>query len=295
MKTYSLTVIAFLFFISVNAQLPKYKSIKNITTSEVIVGLTADEKLNETLKTMLNDFWTVCPVTSEMPLNDALNKAKANDNVYVLFLGSLTSKSIKHKYNENLAYNYVSKGKYLGLSNGGKNDIFRSFIPAVEDKLPKESIAHGINYMQQIITTMLKDKSSGIKALATCIKSKSNTKNKTLYIPKMFLDEKTTETVIKKYYTSNYKIVSYTDWKNAIINKEENIIYTIMVPTPIGVDYIYKHLVMDAGNGTIYDSAQPKSGATTENRGVRTNLSKGRTAYINKKIIKQYNNLLSSR
>jgi len=131
----------------------------------------------------------------------------------------------------------------------------------------------------------------GMKAISTLRQQGSGLKDKTLLLPKSWLDSKLTEEQIKKNYTANFKIVSHQDWKNAIIEGQKDAAYVILVPVPVGGNYIYQHHIFDAETKKkFYALLQPKAGVSING----LNASKSNTGYINKKNVKKYNSVLSN-
>lgn len=295
MKQIISLIITLSLSIVCKAQIPKLKQIKNLKESEIIIGLSGNEEIDKNLKNVVEKFWNICPITKELPLEEAKEKAKKSDNIYVIYLDSYSSRSFK-KYigstgNTDYYFRNISEGYFIGLSSGKRRPIIYSGIPAFEDKITDEVIAHGVNYMQQIFQMMLENKVNATKTLKIIRKNSVELKDKTLYIPKWWIDEKVSDK-ITQYYKGKYKIVSHFEWAKAILNKEAGIAYSIIIPTPVGGKYLYQHHLCDAETGKIYGVTRPK-GAAVEMFGI--NLSSSNKGYVAKKNLKQYNKILNGK
>ncbi|NQY29861.1 MAG: hypothetical protein HRT69_10355 [Flavobacteriaceae bacterium] len=288
-----LQIIAFvLFSTSVFAQIPKLDHIKNLKESKIIIGLSHNENLNINLTKMVNQYWNLCQIDGALPYKEAIQKAKNDDNTFVIFVSTMTSRGLKHNFDENWDFRLISSGKFVGLSNGSKKPLMRSYIPSSESLIPSESIAHGINFMQTIITSMIEEQKGAMKVIGLYKKEAKELANKTLYIPKVWLHKKLTpEIITKEYGSTNYKLVSYEEWKDAILNKKDGIAYVILIPVPIAGQYMFQHHIFDSATNQLYAISQSRVAVSLN----AVNLSKANTGYITKKNIKKYKGVLSGK
>jgi len=302
-----LQLIAFILFsTNVFAQIPKLEHIKNLKESKVIIGLSDNDELNGELKKMVNNHWTLCQIDSSLPFKEAQEKAKQDDNLYVIYVSTMTSRSLKHQaagtgvgadmsnYYPDSKWDFrlVSASKFVGLSNGNRKPLMRSYIPDSNGYIPAESIAHGINFMQTLFTSMIEEQKGAMKVIGLYKKEAKELANKTLYIPKVWLHKKlTAEIITKEYGSTNYKLVSYEEWKDAILNKQEGIAYVILIPVPLGGQYVFQHHIFDSATKQLYAISQSKVAASF----FAQNLSKANTGYISKKNIKKYKGVLSGK
>lgn len=296
MKACLQIMLVMMFAVKGYSNIPKLKDFKHIRYSKAIIGLTDNEVLNGEFKRLAYKHWRICVIETSMPIKQAMRKAKKNDSLFVIYPGSRNSDFFAHALDEEDAYDYVSRGKYFGFSNGSKT-IFRSYIPSVGHKIRNESIVHGLNYMQEVMKTMLKKNLEDAMDTFFALKHEGpgSYKDKTLYIPKMLVNKNLTEDKIKKLYTANYKIVDYLEWKEAIMSKGEDVAYLIVIPMPYRKGYIYEHRIIDAFNGSIYGLIEPQceplENLTKEE--IET-LSKTHQPYINTINIKQYSDVISA-
>ncbi len=286
-----LVIISFIFSLNLNAQIPKLKDIQHIKESKIIVGLTSNSELNTALKEVVSSIWNLSEIKSFLPLKSALSKASKDESLFVLYLGSTETESFKFgPKGYPVEYRYISKGKFLGFSKGGKRPLMKSFIPSYDNIIPKESIAQGVKFVQEVFKTMIENNlKNGLKAISEFENNGKDLKNKTLYIPEGWVDSKLTEEQIEKYYGSKFEIVSYQKWKEAILTKKAGIAYVILIPIPVGGQYLYQHQICDAETDTFYAVIQPKAGVSLNG----VNMSKSNTGLINKKNIKNYNKVLA--
>ena len=134
----------------------------------------------------------------------------------------------------------------------------------------------------QIFTIMIKDKIGSLKAYKQMTNAKSDLAEKTLYIPDWWTGKLTKED-IDKNYGGKYEIVNHEKWANAILNKEKDIAYVMIVPTAISGNFLHRHHLCNAETGRMYDMLQ--------NAGVSfndVNMSKGNKGYVVKKHLKDY-------
>ncbi|MEM9023774.1 MAG: hypothetical protein AAGB22_08525 [Bacteroidota bacterium] len=270
----------------VQAQFPiiGLEKVKEIKSAKMIVGLTDDEDLNASLRVAVDSFWTFNRVVEYLPLEEAKKKAKEDDKLMVLSIGSTTSKSLTHDRVQ-YSYRYVSKGKTVEISRG-KKAILKQHIPAYgkDEAVSAEAIGFGLAAMQHICSTMVRKKlKNSLKLKSTLKESSTRIRSKTLYIPEGWLSEKLDKSAVKDLYGGKVKVVSYEEWRDAILTKQKGIAYTMVVPVPIGGDYVYVHYLMDAEKGRLYAALQ-KTGVKVQG----INLSKSNTGYITKKNMSLY-------
>ncbi len=288
MKPKLLLVLSFFYIFSLSAQTLKLKDIKDIQTSKIIIGLTGNKKLDTYLKNITHDFWTLCPVDKALPVDEALEKAKNDNQLYVLHLGAEKGNSFTHESVDSWRYEYISNGKHIALSSGDEDILIKSYIPAYGNHvIPEESIVHGLRYIQEVCTLMIeKEIKKSNKAISEFQNNNSNLKEKTLLFPKDWLDNALTEKKIKKMYKGIAEVVSHKEWKNAILKREKNKAYVIVIPIPVEEGYSYQHHICDTETNAFYGVLQPKKNTVHD----KEHLSKSK--YINKKHIKKCNALL---
>ena len=103
-----LQIIAFvLFSTSVFAQIPKLDHIKNLKESKIIIGLSHNENLNINLTKMVNQYWNLCQIDGALPYKEAIQKAKNDDNTFVIFVSTMTSRGLKHNFDENWDFRLI--------------------------------------------------------------------------------------------------------------------------------------------------------------------------------------------
>lgn len=292
MKTKILLVLAIFLSSHSFAQIPKLKEIKNLENGNLIIGLTGNEKLDADFKDVVQDIWKLGTITASLPEKEARDKARQDENTYVLYIDSFITKSFRHEGKNNIDYKTVSEGTCIALSDGSKKPVFRSFIPAYNRTIvPKESLVHGVNLINQVSMKMITENlKNAMKTMSSYEEEGKNLKNKTLYIPVGMIHEKFDISEIAEFYDSDYKVIPRSEWSDVIISHKNDAAYVIIVPVPVGGKYMYQHHIVDAETGKIYGLLQPKV-AVSLGSITGINLSKGNTGYINKQNIKAYNNV----
>ncbi len=290
-----------LFFITIFtltssiAQMPKLKQIENLEKSQIIIGLSGKKSVDESLVRMVNKFWDLCPISEKLPINEALAKAKNDDNLYVIYLDSYRSNSFTKQGNNNVNYKFVSFSKFVGLSTGKKKPIIYSAIPTSNDRIADEAIAHGTNFINQLFGMMLEYQVNASKALQLIKKNSTILNERVLYMAQWMVDNRLNEKEISKIYQGQFKIVSNEEWSQAILSKKEGIAYTIIIPAAVGGSYVYQHHICDAKTGQILGIKQPKAAFALRGGTKTINLSKGNKGFINKKNLKQYSDILKGK
>ena len=292
MKTKILLALAITLTLNSFGQIPKLKEIKNLKNGNLIIGLTGNDKLDEDFKEVVEDQWKLGKITEYLPLKEARDKAKEDENTYVLYLGSFTTKSFRHEGANNIDYKTVSEGTCVALSDGSKKPVFRSFIPTYKGNIvPKESLVHGVNFIHQVSEKMISENiKSAMKTLSLYEDEGKKLEGKTLYIPAGMIHEKFDKSEISEYYDADYKVVPRSEWSDVIISHQNDAAYVMIVPVPVGGKYMYQHHIIDAETGMIYGLLQPKA-AMSFGSVTGINLSKGNTGYINKQNVKAYNDV----
>ena len=189
----------------------------------------------------------------------------------------------------NFAYEYVSvsAGAALMIENGKGKILAASYIPRLgeNNRLTKESIAFGVTEINYLLKTMdEKDLASNLKTeSAYKEKAQDQLKQKTLYIPQMWLDKNVDKTEITNIYKAKSEVVSYEVWKDAILNKKEGIVYVMIAPRPVGGEFVYYNCLIDAQTGVTY-AVCTKGGFIN---------AKSNTGAITKSLLEKYNDAIS--
>lgn len=161
----------------------------------------------------------------------------------------------------------------MAICDGDGNRLIRIYIPSLGDNNMNadEITAFAISSMQYLCKEMDEKKLKNNMKWESDYKLHSpEIKSKTVYILDASLSEKMVIGEIKNYYPFPIEVVSYEKWKNAILNKEDGIVYCIIVPFPMAGTILFMHYLIDSKNGIVY--AVPKS-----------------SDKVTKKSLKQYN------
>lgn len=286
MKKLLLIIAASLIASIASAQILKLEEVKQLKKSKAIIGLVEDENLNTHLRESIKDYWSFCEITEEMPFKDALKKAKENDNLYVISVQSMTSRSLKHG-NGPVQYRTIANGYYVGVFDGGKRAKIMNFIPGFGGNIQKEMIVFGLDAIEYLCNTMIEDNlGTNMKFKQGYKKHSGELKDKKLYVLEGWIGGKKVNTGnLGTYYQYPIKAVNYEAWSAAILEKKEGIAYSIVVPMAVGGKYTYCHYLMEAATGKVFAMSYPKAAASVNG----INVSKANTGYINDKNLKMYN------
>jgi hypothetical protein len=291
MKKILTTFLPLMLGIVLNAQIIKLDDVRKVKASKLIVALTGDEQINEALKSVVPKYWTFSEVVGFEDAESANKKAKEDDNLYVLSIGTKSSRSLTHSTaGSNIRYQFISEGKAINIGRGKGSPVIFNPIPSFEDDvITEEILIYGISTMQNMCKIMdEKNLSSNMKIKSAYKENTPELKNKVLYLAEGWLAPKLDVQKIPEMYDAKIKVVSYDDWRNAIISGEDGVAYCIVVPVATGGSYTYIHYLVDAKTSAIYAFTYPKVGMNVAG----VNVSKSNTGYINSKNIGMYNDAL---
>jgi hypothetical protein len=291
----NLTSALFLILgISLNAQVVHQSDIQKIKNSKLLVTLTEDEQFNEMLKATVAKYWTFSEVIGYESAENAIKRAKEDENILIMEVGSRSSKSmVHHSAGSSVGYQTISYGKAINIKKGKSTYLFSNYIPSFEgDVITEEVLIYGISTFQFMCKVMDEKNLASNMNLTKALKEYTpELKNKTLYLAEGWIDKKFDIQEIPDLYEGKIKVVSYDDWRNAIILGEEGIAYCMVVPVPVGGSYSYVHYLVDAKTATIYAMTYPKMAVNVAG----FNVSKSNTGYINAKNISMYNDALNGK
>ena len=287
MKKLWIAILAVVMANGLSAQIVKLDEVMHIKNSKMVVALTEDDDVNESLKKMVESFWSFSEVDEYLPREEAFEKAKNNKDIVVLAIGTTTSISGRHGRTTGYSYRTISRGKHLEISNGKGKAIIKNFIPAFgeEEYITDEILAFGLTAIEYLCKTMEEDKLKTNWKFKSAYKVHSrDIKSKTLYLMDGWVSEKIKKEDIRKAYEAPIAVVTQEKWADAILSKKEGIAYCIVVPATVGGKFVYMHYIVDAHTGVVYGIAYPK--VAVDVAGV--NVSKSNSGYINKKNLKAY-------
>lgn len=290
----SLLLFAILIYANyATAQIVSLEEVHKIKNSKMIVGLTKDADLNQALKTAVENFWNFSEVVEYLPIDEAYKKVKNTPNLVVLSIGTTKSNSLSHGKGMN-RYKFVSKGNHIEISTGKRAVLVKNYIPAFgkENIITDEIIAFGISSLQYMCQTMDQQNIKSNLKLKSAYKVHSpKLKTKKLYVMEGWLSDKIQADEVESIYDFPVEVVSYEKWENAILSKKEGVAYSIIVPVPVGGDYVYQHYLVDAQTGMIYGISQPKAAMKVAG----FNVSKSNTGYINKANLENYSDVVNGK
>ncbi len=264
------------------------EDVTRVKSARLIVPTTDYPGLDSLLTTAVKSFWTFSKNVEygTMSYTDAKKLAKTDKNILIFIITNVRSQSLTHSDASGGRYRYVSSGSAVMLEDGkGKTDV-SSFFPTFEERtVTDEGVGFAVAEMSSLLSNLEK---YSIKNNMTFNKpfrqNAPRLKDKTLFIPEGWLHDKLEVRDIPAIYEGKFKIVDYETWSDAIVSKKD-VAYVIVVPFPIGGDFVYLHYLMDAATGDVLFISQPKVAMKVQG----FNVSKMNTGYIAEKNIKGYN------
>jgi hypothetical protein len=289
MKKLFLVIVIYISAQAVKAQILKLSTVEEIKESKIVVSLTEDEKLNEIWKSAIQERWGFTEIIDFVPEDAAFDKLKAKEVDYVLYLNT-KYKARSRTYNNNgFRYVYENEGMSIELRDRKRTYDALQFIPPFGDdnEYADAFVNFGIDALQYQFEVLIKNNlKSNLTAGDEYNEYASELKDKTLLILSGWIHKKTTIEEVKELYDGSIEVVPFEDWKEAILEKQEDRAYVVVVPHPMGRTTIYLHYLMDAATGRVLGLGHPK-----RSFGV-FGYSKGNSGFINEKNLEIYNELI---
>lgn len=279
-------------FAQVNGQynLVKLEDALRIKESTLIIAEHKSPELTADLRAAMEEFWTFSDITAPLSLSDALKRAKANHKYLVLELSSISSKSLNAGEGKE-HYRIIREGTVLQIRSTDSEPLAKIFIPAFGDDktVTKEALFFGVSTLQYMLTTMEKKEMKNNFKFQYAYKEKSpNLMLRTLLIAEGWAESSLSTEKLRELYHGPAEVVTYKEWRDAILTRKAGYAYAIIVPFPHGDGYKNYHQLVDAETGTVFGMALPadanmilEAGEQTDNMG-----------YINKGNVPAYADIL---
>jgi hypothetical protein len=282
----------------------KRSEVAQIKASKLVVAEIGNKPIDDQLFNAVKSFWNFTSEITSMPYNEAKALAKTDEKVVIIFTTKVISKSLPktgsafsiggisvspNGIGTGNSYEYVnvSAGVALMIENGNGKILAASYIPGLGEngRITPESIGFGVSEINYLLKTMdEKDLASNLKCESAYKENALNQlKEKTLYIPQMWLDKSVDKAEIPNIYKAKSEVVSYEVWKDAILNKKEGVVYLMISPRPVGGEFVYYNCLIDAKTGAVY-------GVFTKGGFIN---SKSNTATVTKSLLEKYNAAVS--
>lgn len=290
MKNTLFITLLLLIGIDANAQLSplSQSDVQKIKNATLIVALSEDQSFNEEFQSTLKEWWTFCKIGESLPLKEAKKKSKEEKGYYIS-IESVKSESARHYKNGGYTSS-ISDGWAICIKQNREN-VVKTFIPTYKnEEVDKAILVFGISTMQDMLVSMDKKQMKNFYGMPDVWKENApGLKEKTLLIPDFWIHSKMDQQIIKQYYAGNYKVVDYDTWSKAIINKDKQYAYIMVVPVPVGGDYVYQHHLVSTENGLEYGVTQPKVGVKIGG----FNVTKSNSGYIKEENVKMYGEVIN--
>lgn len=279
----------FIFFIALamgNLQAQMLKGVtslegaKKIKESSITVVVASDDA-KKVFEKALGDCWSFTKI-DEIVVDPNLKSKNEEDGKMYMKLRESKSESLPSythsfstsygsdgtkKVTDNMTkYSYVSSAYELVISEGGnKSSLAEVFIPLDEEEdLTDDMVYYGLETLQEQLDYLIK---SGAKNTMSFIKDKYNSvdpllKNKTLLVLENQVKvgkKETMDDVLSTYTIGKIDAVDYEKWNQAVVNKEKDMAYLVIVPIPVGGAYVSRYFIMDCSTGNTLAAYQPSA------------------------------------
>lgn len=214
-----------------NAQFLNLDEAKKIKSSQVIIGLTDNEEVNEAFRKAVKNFWTLTEIAEELPSEEAIKKVKKDGSVTVLMLGVDVS---QRREDDGTFWGKVTEasGLYIGVNTKGEDNA--NLMQHIPD-WSEAQLAFGLSSIEDMISSMIEGKvETNMKLRDTYAARGPEIKKLKLLINADFLDKGMDEATIKSLYPYPFSIVSGKEWSEAILEKREDVCYLNSAPVPVG-------------------------------------------------------------
>ena len=286
MKRFILICLVVLFASNAYSKVIKFKQIAELVNSQVIIGLSDNAYIDSLLVKSVNANWKLCKLGESMPLKSAYKKAKNNDKLVVI--------SIKPEIEETESYeinpDYIYGGYRISIESKKNDELISQAIPYFDGSLSEEVIKFGLDCIQTNCNLILGKK---ITRLNTDNLSEYYEENKKLLstnkliIPDIWMDDRFSESKLRKYYPHKLEIVDYNTWKSAIITERENTTCLIIVPVANEIDFSCQYYMYDTKLKSIISVGIPSADVLV----VSPQKQGSEAGFIDKRIAKMLNKM----
>lgn len=257
-----------------NPQIVKKLSKKN---PEMLKRYKADvEGYNQNILAVVNENWTFSQKVEFKKWSEIESKVKkAKKGSFAFLRYSKYDYSMKWSmFEDGWKFDYQRIDRYTESSMttsrleiwlaGDRMPVHQTILPNIFPR-PGE-LTFGVLEMQNTLEAALKGKDR--KAAMNTLKAQNaKLKDKVLLLDETQLEEGMTEAEIRKYYPYEFKVVSYEEIEAAILSKDDQYAYVLLLPIMsqgggMGISFAAKnfiHLVVDPKDGQYLGYAAPKA------------------------------------
>jgi hypothetical protein len=225
--------------------------IKNARIIPCMIGNASEDSV---LMRALAAHWTFNKVDAPMPYGDAVELAKKDKNILLMFNVKIRTKTVTHSSGRY----HVALSKALVLQRGKYKIVLANFFPTGGDFESSQPMANfAMSAMNCQLNNMDQQKISKVKRINTPYeKDAEKLRDRRLLIPIEWLNKGLDPADVGKIYHGSFELVDYETYQDAIMKKRD---CAYVVPTPVSMGgqlMIYDYL-MDAKTGTVYYILQP--------------------------------------
>lgn len=237
-----------------SAIFPSDEEMQLLKTAKIIVPTTNSPIRDSVLHRAVRNFWTFNKNISIMPYGAAMQLAEKDKNVFVFFMPSyVLSESVTHSSGRSKS----ARGYAVIIEKKFNKPVLAMYFQGIQEQgkspITEESVSFAVSAMNSLLVNMDEQKISKVKSFnGPFEKNSALLKERTLLIPETFLDTKIKAEEVSTFYHGKSEVVTYSVYKDAILQKKKNYAYVMPVPFLFGGQVKIYDYLMDAESGNVY-------------------------------------------
>lgn len=279
------------FIVTTRASILTKKEVQRIKNSKIIVAQFGCKEDDEAFFKAVKMFWTFNTDIDTMSYHKAIQLASTDKKILVLSHASTLSEQYRMGEVEQ-DYKSIEPGRWLVLEDGSKRVKMLENVPAMgkDEVLTLEAISAGLSIMNTtlIVRDKYQMKNFGLRNKVV-EHAEGKLQNRTLLIPKELLSDKISKATISEIYPGKFKLVSYDEYRKAILSKKKGMAYVFIAPVKSESGIVYSQYILDAEEGLVLGYCSPAAVTlVTPDMFDNVNLDKGNQCEINESTLKSY-------
>tara|TARA_B100000508_G_scaffold141012_1_gene145054 strand:+ start:9618 stop:10496 length:879 start_codon:yes stop_codon:yes gene_type:complete len=289
-----------------NAQNTNSNHAKEVKAKKIIVAYqdypedADDEKkalvdsTNKALEFAMKNFWDFNEIHDFMTLDDAKAYIEANDGFCYITIDIGESKSTTRNNTPGSigpTYKWVSYAEKLSVYT--PKPISNAWLPRYEGPMSNATAAFAVQQMNILFTNLYEEKFSSLMKSRGYVKSIGHkVAEKTLYIPKAYLNPKLTRAEILKAYPYDLEFVELSEVEDAILEKNTEVAVAYYIIAAMGGKHFHRVYISDAATGEVYGALDGPALSLELGLFGDVGGNSGKKFLINKKELEQLNNIV---
>lgn len=279
------------FIVTTRASILTKKEVQSIKNSKIIVAQFGCKEDDEAFFEAVKMFWTFNSDIDTMPYHRAIQLASTDKKILVLSHASTSSE--QYRMGEvDQDYKSIEPGRWLVLEDGSKRVRMLENVPALgkDEVLTLEAISAGLSIMNTILIVRDKYQMKNFGLRKKVVEhAEDKLQNRTLLIPRELLSDKISEATISEIYPGKFKLVSYDEYRKAILSKKKGMAYVFIAPVNSGSGIVYSQYILDAEEGLVLGYCSPAAVTlVTPDLFDNVRVDKGNRCEINESSLKSY-------